>query len=303
MTVSRNRRPNALTSILIPTDFSSGAKRAVERATHLPLGAKSQIHLVHVLPSGAPQTELETQAREHLARAASLIHKKARAAGGRPPVVVEKVLIGEPYVEIIRYAREADAELIVLGCKGAGISIGKVLGTTAARVMHMSDTPVLIVRTRPRGPYRRPLMALPLDPSARALATLTIRIAESGLRVLPAVRAYNVPFAGFISAGTDAEPSLHHRQCREEAEAALAEQVQSLARHGIRVNPVLRHGDARPAIIAEAARKRADLIALGTHARSGIAHALVGSVAEWIAANAASDVLIARPVRFTFEAP
>jgi nucleotide-binding universal stress UspA family protein len=39
------------------------------------------------------------------------------------------------------------------------------------------------------------------------------------------------------------------------------------------------------------------------HVRSGLAHALVGSVAEWVIASAPCDVLVARPRSFTFELP
>jgi nucleotide-binding universal stress UspA family protein len=293
----------AFASILVPTDFSQGARMAVERVAHLPLAEGGQIHLVHVLPSGAARAKLGPQAHRRLAQAASLIRRTAVTAARKPPSVVSKILHGAPFVEIIRHAREVDAELIVLGRKGAGQSIGKALGTTAARVLRMGDTPVLVVRAPPKGAYRRPLIALPLDPSARRLVELTARASECGKDALPVVRAYHVAFSGLIPPGTDAAPSLHHRQCLEKAEKALDAQARSLQRHGWRVNPILRRGEARSVIFSEAGSLRADLLALGTHARSGIAHVLLGSVAEWAAINAVSDVLIARPVRFTFEAP
>jgi nucleotide-binding universal stress UspA family protein len=56
-------------------------------------------------------------------------------------------------------------------------------------------------------------------------------------------------------------------------------------------------------MLAEAVGRRADLIAVGTHGRSGIAHALIGSVAEWVIQTAACDVLVARPARVSFELP
>jgi nucleotide-binding universal stress UspA family protein len=65
----------------------------------------------------------------------------------------------------------------------------------------------------------------------------------------------------------------------------------------------LRPGDARSVILREVIRQRADLLALGTHARSGLSHALIGSVAEWVVAMAPCDVLVARPQKFTFKLP
>ncbi len=303
--MARTSRRTAFASILVPIDFSPGARRAARRAASLPLAARGQMHLVHVLPTraGIAGAKLESQANRKLARVARLMAKVAHAAGRKSPSVVVKSLAGEPHVEIIRYAREVDADLIVLGRKGAGLNMAKVIGTTAARVVRMSDTPVLVVGARPQRPYARPIIALPLDPSARRLVELAMRTVQSGSNPIPAVRAYRVPFSGFVSLGTDAQPSLHHRQYTEEAETALAAQVGALVSHGIRVTPILRRGEASSVILQEARRERADLIALGTHARSGIAHALLGSVAEWVVTNSTSDVLIARPVRFTFEAP
>jgi nucleotide-binding universal stress UspA family protein len=53
----------------------------------------------------------------------------------------------------------------------------------------------------------------------------------------------------------------------------------------------------------EAARRRADLIVLGTHERSGVSHALIGSVAEFVVTEATCDVAITRPMRYSFELP
>jgi nucleotide-binding universal stress UspA family protein len=98
-------------------------------------------------------------------------------------------------------------------------------------------------------------------------------------------------------------PTLHHQQCKEQAAAGFARQLQDLGRGGREQRAVLRWGDARSVILKEATRSRAELIAVRTHGRSGISHALVGSVAERVITFAKCDVLVARPVRFTFEAP
>jgi universal stress protein A len=57
---------------------------------------------------------------------------------------------------------------------------------------------------------------------------------------------------------------------------------------------VLREGDARRAILDVAAQHCRDLVALGSHARSGLAHVLLGSVAEAVIRAATCNVLVAR---------
>lgn len=288
--------------ILVPTDFSAHARRAAERALWLGAQKRCHVQLAHVhAPDQAPRPEDELPALLEKERAR--LEQLVEATGSLRTTIRTTLLRGEPYVELIRHARDLGAGLIVVGCKGAGSSPGKVLGRTAARVVRMADMPVLAVRNAARGLYRRPLVALPLDPSARRLIRLAERVARAAAQPLPAVRTFNIPFPGLIDAGTERAPSSHHRAYRARAQKELREQLESLRRHGVKVRPRLRPGDPRATILAEAARMKADLIALGTHARSGLAHLLLGSVAEWVLVNATADVLVARPVRFTFESP
>lgn len=242
-------------------------------------------------------------AADALARLARGIATAGRAVGGRAHAVQTTVLSGEAYVEIIRYARRVNADLVVLGRVGAGRSIRKVLGTTAARVVRMSDVPVLLVGRPAHGSYRRALVALGLDPSSRKVVELLYSVLGEGTARVSFVHAYHVPFAGFIAPGTVSAPTLHHRQYREQAATEFARRLRDLGYTGRRQRTVLRCGDARSVILDEAIRDRADVIALGTHGRSGIAHAILGSVAEWVITHAICDILVARPVRFTFEAP
>lgn len=242
-------------------------------------------------------------AADALSRLARSIGRSGAAVDGKRPRIETSVLSGEPYVEVIRHARRVNADLVVLGRVGAGRSIRKVLGTTAARVVRMGDTPVLVVGRPVHASYRRALVALALDSSSRRLIELLQSVLGKGSARVSFVHAYRVPFTGFIAPGTERAPTLHHQQCREQAAAEFARQLRNLGHTGGKQRAILRWGDARSVILDEAIRSRAELIALGTHGRSGIAHALVGSVAEWVITFAKCDVLVARPVRFTFEAP
>jgi nucleotide-binding universal stress UspA family protein len=48
---------------------------------------------------------------------------------------------------------------------------------------------------------------------------------------------------------------------------------------------------------------QADMIVIGTHGRSGLPHALLGSVAEKVVRTASCPVLTIRPEAFQFEMP
>lgn len=67
-----------------------------------------------------------------------------------------------------------------------------------------------------------------------------------------------------------------------------------LRKEGIEVTTLVRTGDVVEEILAAVQREGADLIVMGTHGRSGIAHMIVGSVAEKIVRQAPVPVLTLR---------
>jgi nucleotide-binding universal stress UspA family protein len=281
----------SLQTIVVPTDFSRGARRALQRVAHLPLAARAKVHLVHVVDDRGFRPR-KGEAQRAIERAKSLLSASSRGT-------TMEILTGTPHVEIIRYARSVDADLIVLGRKGAGQRIGQVLGSTAARVAHKCDLPVLVVGPAPKGPYRKPLLAMEFDLSMRALVKLTRTVVGPRLKSIACVHAFHVPFEGLISGGSDANP--YHRQIRDEVEKRLEAFLKSANIRSVRLRGALQHGEPPQVILAHARREDADLIAVGTHGRGGIAHAIIGSVAESVVIGATRDVLIARPVRFTFD--
>lgn len=65
----------------------------------------------------------------------------------------------------------------------------------------------------------------------------------------------------------------------------------------IHAETVVRKGNVTTELVKAARSIRANLIVISTHGRSGIGHALVGSVAEKIVRHAPCPVLIVRPSR------
>jgi nucleotide-binding universal stress UspA family protein len=57
---------------------------------------------------------------------------------------------------------------------------------------------------------------------------------------------------------------------------------------------VVREGSPRPVIVDAALELNCQMIAMGTHGRSGLAHLLLGSVAEYVVRNSKVPVLTVR---------
>lgn len=289
-------RPTA-ERILVPLDFSRGAERALGRAAQIAVAPGCEVHLLHVL---APESDAAAQDRAEyaLSRARSVI----RGVAAERCRVDSQVRSGTPYIEIIRRARESGAGLIVLGRnRPPGL-----LGTTLTRVVHLSDVPTLVVSRRALAPYRHPLVAVEIDPYARSLIELACRFSsgpEAGAAQIRVVHAYRVPFASAHRASADGSAAFYARQSRLEAEQSVGKLLDELSPHPCELQALVRSGDPQSVIAREASRYQADLVILGTHGRSGIAHVLLGSIAEWAVANLRRDVLLARPVRFRFVPP
>jgi nucleotide-binding universal stress UspA family protein len=293
---SASRTPRPLECVLLPTDFSDGAALALRRALQLPLAPNARLHIVHVMPEDLPgKSRARTTVRTLLSEAVDVVRADERS---RQLKITTGVLQGRSFVEIIRCARMIDAELIVLGRHGAGRLYGMRIGSTAERIVRHGDLPVLVVNAKAARPYRRPMIATALDDSARQVVTLALRIVGP-VKSIVVLHAYHVPYEGFVFAGTDEAPTDYQLAFRNRAGASLARFTASLSDLGVTCEGVLHRGDPRGAIQSETAERRIDLLAIGAHGRTGLPHAILGSVAEFAMRTVACDVLISRPAKET----
>ncbi len=146
------------------------------------------------------------------------------------------------------------------------------------------------------GMFRRILVGVDGSGPSSAGLTAALRLArEQDAKVRVVHVADTVPPAGiedtYIWLDGYREGALAAgRQVIRRAEArARAERVRTEAA----VVETLVH-DTSGAIVEEAARWRADLVALGTHGRSGLARVVLGSVAEDVARHATTAVLLVK---------
>ena len=72
--------------------------------------------------------------------------KSLADAGLRVKGEVRDTLFGHAAREIVEDAKLHDVDVIVMGSRGRGDIAGLVLGSTAHKVIHLADRPVLVVR-------------------------------------------------------------------------------------------------------------------------------------------------------------
>lgn len=120
-------------AVLFPTDFSAASDRAGAVARELARQAGARMHVVHVVP---PVTS-PGQARQLLADLGGSLGPEER--------VETALLAGRPAREIVRYAREREIDLIVLGTHGRTGVTRVILGSVAEAVVRLAPCPVLTV--------------------------------------------------------------------------------------------------------------------------------------------------------------
>ena len=143
------------TRILVPTDFSSAADRALEHARSLAEAFGASIHLLHVfddpftaaayapevfasIPPDYREAALAEAGRQLDAR---LGGQERREFGG-----TSELVIGSPAREIVRYAAMHGIDLIVMGTHGRSGLAHLLLGSVAERVVRTAPCAVLTIR-------------------------------------------------------------------------------------------------------------------------------------------------------------
>ncbi len=143
-----------LRRILVPTDFSKSSGSALKYAVAFAEKFGAEIHLLHVVQDLAlfiPEAVLVAPAPappvEQFAAAARAALERAIADLRRPGLAVHpEVVEGTPYEEIVRFARERDVDLIVIGTHGHTGLAHILLGGVTDKVVRRAPCPVLTVR-------------------------------------------------------------------------------------------------------------------------------------------------------------
>lgn len=141
-----------LGQILIPTDFSDSSRQAAEYGCELAKRFGAQIHLLHVIeplvaamPSaGAPLPEsLLTDAERTAEKQLQEWHATEFEQASQ---VTRAAIRGTPFVEIVRYSKDHEIDLIVIGTHGRSGLMHALIGSVAERVVRKAPCPVLSVR-------------------------------------------------------------------------------------------------------------------------------------------------------------
>lgn len=277
--------------ILAATDLAERTRAAVGRAVQLCRELNAELTVVHVIDRELPAAVIE---REQAAASELIRDQLARwgmtcgEAAGEARVVIAT---GKDWVDILRIADEETADLLVMGPHRDRGFRDLFQGTTIERVIRRGHRPVLMVTRPGEEPYRKAMVGMDFSVgSRRALEFGRLMAPQASLAVL---HAYGIPFKGIMMGGIPASET--QEAIAEPFESIIQEEMTAflagLDTPGRPIERILREGDVEGAIRTEAARRCVEVLMLGTHGRTGIARALLGSVTEGFLADPPCDVL------------
>jgi len=145
-----------LKKILVPTDFSDPSANALRYAKALGDNFGAALHLMHVVndtsfayawmaPEGAVPADIDLRAEmeKHVRVQLDQVLTPEEQKRFRAQLVLK---VGSPFLEIVRYAKSEDIDLIVMGTHGRGPIAHMLMGSVAEKVVRKASCPVLTVR-------------------------------------------------------------------------------------------------------------------------------------------------------------
>lgn len=138
--------------ILCPIDFSPVSEKVAEYARSLALPLQAEIVAIHVVPSGTiyadfgiPLSSMETFCTTMITEGEkSLVEFTHKHFPGME--IRGKVTCGEFSEEILQYAKEEQADMIVMGTHGRK-GVDRILfGSVAEKVLRNAPCPVVAIR-------------------------------------------------------------------------------------------------------------------------------------------------------------
>ncbi|MWJ29019.1 universal stress protein UspA [Halomonas sp. ZH2S] len=292
------------------------------RAIALAKTNQADLTLLYVLPKlsltsyskkmGISSQQLKEKVQEHEeARLHQLFSSLEPDLGIRT-----ELKVGKRYLESIRAVQSESFDLVIKEADAIDW-FSRFLGSDDMHLLRKCPCPVWLMKKDEKADYRNIMAAVDFDtgkdkPSSDALnqtiLDLACSLSLSELAAVHAVNVYDVPESGFISLWVEnadkveqelAEDERRHRQYRmdallDELKGRMGEETYhylSLRTHVVPGIP----GRDLPKMVETI---KADLVVMGTVARTGVAGVIIGNTAEAVLSQLNCSVLAIKPKGF-----
>jgi nucleotide-binding universal stress UspA family protein len=292
-----------LERILCPTDFSKFSFRAADYAVALGRHYDAEVHFLHVIPSALIHPEqypyvaeaipLAPEFRKRALERLDAFVALSRAEGVRTRFNVAE---GAPVNAILEAAEADRASLLCLGTHGREGVERLVLGSVAEKVLRKARCPVLTVsepgdeRAPKEAVFRNILCAVDFATLSLKAVEYCLSLAQEAGGRLTLVNAVEW-FPDEPTWIGSPNVSDYRKEMEEQVRTRLEEIVPRGAREWCDVSVVVRSGKAYRELLAVAAERKADLIAMGVRGRNPLDLMLFGSTTQHVVRHAECPVL------------
>lgn len=273
-------------TIIVPIDFSEFSEYALNAAAILAKKNNAEILVVHMLELSTVHAYGEETRNDHTEKALFYIKLAEKKFD---EFLRKDYLEGISVTPIIRHfkvfselgevASENNADLIVMGSKGSSGLSGFFIGSNTEKVVRHSEIPVLVIKNKPvNWEVKKVVFATDFSDEATPSFLRAVTVLDS-LNAEIQLLHVNVPGESFRNT--------------DDMERAVEKFLQDAEGNLNRLSDVHYIADktAEKGILKYAHKINADMIAITTHGRTGLAHFFEGSISEDLANRANFPVM------------
>lgn len=298
-------------TIMVPTDGSGFDREAIRVAIRIGERTNAKVRLVRVLATGslfgvaaaADGTAIAAEVvRSERDKALSELYALAAECRVTSKAEISVDLHAGPVADVLQgYARRNEVDLIVISTHGRGGFSRLSLGSVTDSLIRHTAIPVLVVK--PPTSYLNPQLVeafkrivVPLDGSTLAEQILP-RVLQLAKLEEAEITLLNILVPESHSQKEIVDPSVPWwDKDISQAQAYLSHVATRLRRRGVTVTTDIVIAENVASAIGDfASREKADMIAIATHGRGGLARMLRGSVADTIMHSGRMSMLVFKP--------
>jgi nucleotide-binding universal stress UspA family protein len=281
---------------LFGTDFSVASRAALLQAANLAVFAGARLVIAHVRPdprAPAPGLVDASGARttgDAISEALDGCCRVAREHGAEAEPVT---LMGYPPEELSRHAAEIGADALIVGSLGRTGIEHFLLGSIAEQTARRAPCVVVVARadTAAADGYRNALVATDFSAAAAAALAAACELAAVDGRI-ELFHVATPPSSLGVGLGSGPVTPAVDREIQESIDAAMAARIERHRSARVRIEQSRATGPIASKILDKLEERAFDLVALGSHGRSGLKRLLLGSTAEKVIRHAPCSALV-----------
>jgi len=263
-------------TILVPIDFSSQSKHALDLAAQMAGKGRIKIEVINIIEGLTPSsfntmgegatnyTEDEFFLKQLYDKTKENLHNLIGQGKYSGLNISATVVVGNPYQSIAKAIADYNADLVVMGTKGSSGIDEVLIGSNTEKVVRYAKCPVITLKSD-------------VDFSKMKHIVLATNLNEPQPTVVKEIKKLQHLTGAKIHLVKVNTPNNFHTQRQSEAEFEKYVQTYSFDNYDTCLYNATSEEDG---ILSYAEDVQADLIAIGTHGRTGLLHLLSGSIAE-----------------------